>query len=66
MTKSRARFLIDQLISNSLSEGELEELLTSIGENEMEHEYSDVLENYFNSLIQKNISNLEDVPPGKN
>jgi hypothetical protein len=56
MTKSRARFLIDQLISNSLSEGELEEL----------HEYSDVLENYFNSLIQKNISNLEDVPPGKN
>lgn len=51
MPKSRAHYLIGQLMTNSLSERELEELLTSMGKDEMNPEYSGILEDYFNALM---------------
>lgn len=54
MSVSRAEYLINRLIGNKLSGEELSELLHGIGnENEQQH-YSEVLEDYFNRLVQEN------------
>ncbi|MPR33097.1 hypothetical protein [Salmonirosea aquatica] len=52
MSNSRAHYLIDRLIKNSLSEDELSELLAAIGREQMTEEYSELLENYFSELLQ--------------
>jgi hypothetical protein len=51
MEDSRPEYLMHRLINNKLSGSELEELLGSIGEDEMSPEYSAVLEKYFNQLL---------------
>lgn len=51
MEGSRPEYLMHRLINNKLSGSELEELLGSIGENEMSPEYSAILEKYFNQLL---------------
>ena len=59
MPASRPYYLIERLISNKLSQDELEELLAGIGEEEMTPEYSAILERYFNQLlVENNISKL--------
>lgn len=60
MPKSRAQYLIDQLIKNSLSERELEELLASMGTEEMNAEYSTILEAYFENLLTKDTNKQTD------
>jgi hypothetical protein len=52
MSDSRAHYLIDQLINNSLSKDELNELLATLGSEQMTEEYSELLENYFIELLQ--------------
>ncbi|TDE12769.1 hypothetical protein [Dyadobacter psychrotolerans] len=53
MSLSRAEYLINRLISNNLSGEELSELLEAVGNEEQQHSYSDVLENYFYRLVQE-------------
>ncbi|MFC5408831.1 FecR family protein [Larkinella bovis] len=53
MVRSRAEYLINKLISNTLSETELEELLEGMEKDEMLQQYSSVLEQYFNTLIEQ-------------
>ena len=54
MSLSRAEYLIEKLISNNLSGEELSELLDGVSnENDKEH-YSEILEIYFNRLVQEN------------
>ncbi|GAB3899024.1 FecR domain-containing protein [Larkinella knui] len=53
MVRSRAEYLINKLISNTLTEKELDELLEGLGKDEMLEPYSSVLENYFNALIEE-------------
>lgn len=53
MSNSRARYLIDLLIKNSLSEDELNELLATMGREQMTEEYSEQLRNYFIALLQE-------------
>jgi len=50
----RAIQLIEKLVNNALSEEELNELLTSIGQKEMTAEYSAILEKYFYGLLTNN------------
>ena len=59
MSDSRCHYLIDQLINNSLSKDELNELLATMGREQMTKEYSELLENYFIELLQdpKSINN---------
>ncbi|QRR02149.1 hypothetical protein [Dyadobacter sandarakinus] len=52
MPLSRAETLIHKLISNKLSAEELSELLEGIASGEEQQNYSDVLENYFNRLLE--------------
>lgn len=54
MKSSRPEYLIDKLIKNKLTQEELNELLSEMGENEMSSEYSAVLERYFNQLLVEN------------
>jgi len=54
MSVSRAEYLIDRLISNSLSGDELAELLSGVSNEEQQQKISDVLETYFNKLLQEN------------
>ncbi len=54
MPNERSRYLIERLISNSLSEIELNELIVVIGRNEMASEYSAILEKYFYGLLTQN------------
>lgn len=54
MPNERSRYLIERLISNSLSEIELNELIVVIGRNEMAPEYSAILEKYFYGLLTQN------------
>ncbi|MEZ4904975.1 MAG: hypothetical protein R2822_26085 [Spirosomataceae bacterium] len=51
MERSRPEYLIDKLLNNKLSQGELDEFLEGLGEHEMSPEYSLVLEHYFNQLL---------------
>lgn len=52
MSNSRAHYLLDRLIKNSLSEDELNELIATVGREKMAAEYSDQLEKYFHELLQ--------------
>lgn len=56
MSNSRAHYLLDQLIKNSLSEDELNELLATVGREQMTREYSELLEKYFITLLQNSNS----------
>ena len=56
MSNSRAHYLLDRLIKSSLSEDELNELLETVGQDEMTKEYSELLENYFKTLLQNSDS----------
>lgn len=58
MSHSRARYLIDQLIDNRLTGDELSELISSLGHKEMTPEYSQILELYFNELLEERDSGL--------
>ncbi|GAB3257698.1 hypothetical protein GCM10027347_20390 [Larkinella harenae] len=59
MVRSRAEYLIKKLISNTLSEKELGELLEGLDKDESLQEYSPVLEQYFNDLIEQNSQNYK-------
>lgn len=59
MSKSRARYLTDQLLSNSLTRDEFDELLRSMGREQMSEEYSDLLERHFYKLLNENDSTQE-------
>jgi hypothetical protein len=54
MSVTRAEYLIDRLISNNLSADELQELLGGVSDEKEQQEISDVLEKYFNRLLQEN------------
>lgn len=54
MEGTRPDYLIDKLLNNKLSKEELDELLSKIGEEEMSVEYSVILEEYFNELLNEN------------
>ncbi|WP_221390176.1 hypothetical protein [Dyadobacter sp. NIV53] len=57
MSLSRAEYLIEKLISNKLSGEELSELLDGVSnENDQQH-YSEILEIYFNRLVEQNDEN---------
>ncbi|REA59052.1 hypothetical protein DSL64_19025 [Dyadobacter luteus] len=53
MSVTRAEYLIDRLISNNLSADELQELLNGVSNEEEQRKISDVLEKYFNRLLQE-------------
>jgi hypothetical protein len=57
MSLPRAEYLINRLISNSLSEDELSELLAGVGNESEQQGYSDILESYFNRLVRENGEN---------
>jgi hypothetical protein len=57
MSFSRAENLINKLISNKISEGELVELLAGITDEEERKTYSDALEIYFNRLLNEDRPN---------
>lgn len=48
--------MLDQLIKNSLSEDELNELLATVGNEHMTREYSELLEKYFITLLHNSNS----------
>ncbi|TDB61767.1 hypothetical protein [Arundinibacter roseus] len=52
MQQTRARYLIDRLITNRMSEQELNELLGALGEEQMTDEISEALEAYFLKLVE--------------
>ncbi len=54
MSLSRAENLINKLISNKLSEEELSEILKGMIHEEERQKYSDVLEKYFERLLEEN------------
>jgi transcriptional regulator CtsR len=54
MSVSRAEYLIERLISNKLSGEELAELLNGVSNEEQQQKISDVLEIYFNKLLEEN------------
>jgi hypothetical protein len=54
MSVSRAEYLIERLIGNNLSGEELDELLSGVSDVEQQQKISDVLQNYFNKLLQEN------------
>lgn len=54
MSVTRAEYLIDRLISNNLSADELQELLNGVSNEDEQQKISDVLETYFNRLLQEN------------
>lgn len=63
MQRSRAEYLIDRLISNQLSKAELEELLAEIGKGDAQADCSDVLEHYFDYLVeQEELDNHQETP----
>jgi transcriptional regulator CtsR len=53
MSVTRAEYLIDRLISNNLSADELQELLNGVSNEKEQRKISDVLEKYFNRLLQE-------------
>ena len=57
MSLSRAEYLINRLIDNKLSGEELSELLDGVGSEQQQQQYSVILENYFNKLVQENEQN---------
>lgn len=66
MAPARAKYLMSNLLKNTISEEELNELLSTIGSDEMSEEYELVLQNYFNELLVENTakkfceSNIQD------
>ncbi|HEV7380467.1 MAG TPA: hypothetical protein VGN64_11765 [Dyadobacter sp.] len=54
MSVTRAEYLIDRLISNNISADELQELLNGVSNEEEQQKISDVLEEYFNRLLEEN------------
>lgn len=63
MPQSRARYLMDQLLSNTLSKDEFDELLGSLGQDQMAKDYSDLLEEYFNDLLTRHHHSKKDGLP---
>ena len=57
MSLSRAEYLINRLIDNKLSGEELTELLDGVGSDDEQQHYSEILESYFNRLVQENMQN---------
>lgn len=57
MSFSRAEILINRLIGNNITEGELTELLAGITDEEGRKPYADALEIYFNRLLNENRPN---------
>lgn len=53
IANSRPEILVDKLLSNTLSMEELQELLAGLGKNEMDPEYSALLEKHFNHLMNE-------------
>ena len=53
MAKHRSNYLIDQLISNKLSGAELDEFFAGLHAEEELQAYSDILEMYFNALLDQ-------------
>jgi len=53
MSLSRAEYLINKLIGNTLSGEELSELLAGVGNEDNQQHYSEVLEIYFNRLVKE-------------
>lgn len=51
MQRSRAEYLINRLINNQLSREELDELLAEMGNGDALADYSNILERYFENLI---------------
>jgi len=51
---------MDQLLSNTLSKDEFDELLGSLGQEQMAKDYSDILEQYFNDLLARQQINEKD------
>jgi len=62
MTPSRAEYLINKLIANKLSGGELTELLAGINNESEQQKYSDALEIYFDQLLKENSQEPERRP----
>ncbi|SOE21076.1 hypothetical protein SAMN06298216_1548 [Spirosomataceae bacterium TFI 002] len=66
MAPARAKYLMSNLLKNTISEEELNELLSTLGSDEMNEEYELVLQNYFNELLVENTakkfceSNIQD------
>lgn len=60
MPLSRAEKLIEKLIRNQLNGEELSELLDGITSEKEQQHYSDVLEIYFNRLLNENRPNGKD------
>ncbi|OIN60596.1 FecR family protein [Arsenicibacter rosenii] len=60
MLRSRAEYLVNRLIENQLTSSELDELLRSMGNERALDDFSDVLEAYFNSLVEE--SETTDLP----
>jgi hypothetical protein len=54
MVPTRAKYLMGGLLKNTISEVELNELLSTIGKDEMNEEFGIVLENYFKELMVEN------------
>ncbi len=54
MTQTRSEILIEKLINNSLTSEELDELLGSLKGHE--EEYTEILKKYFDSLVNKAVS----------
>ncbi|WP_338875483.1 hypothetical protein WBJ53_07660 [Spirosoma sp. SC4-14] len=53
MATERSSYLINQLISNNLSEAELDEFLAGLHQDDMLNAYSDQLEIYFTKLLNQ-------------
>lgn len=54
IANSRPEILMGKLLSNTLSMEELQELLAGLGQEEMDPEYSSILERHFHRIMNKN------------
>lgn len=52
MEISRAKYLAEALINNKLSRDDLNDLLVGMNDDRIVKVYSDVLEDYFNNLLE--------------
>ncbi len=53
MGRHRSSYLVDQLLGNNLSRAELDEFLAGFHHPDDRQTYSDVLESYFNELLNE-------------
>jgi hypothetical protein len=53
MSNHGSNYLIEQLLNNKLSEGELDEFLAGLHNEDVKKTYSDVLEAFFNELVNQ-------------